>query len=101
MSWLGILFGLLCKTVEGSAGVSAYAQVFVFLSSAFVPTATMIAALRYFAEYQPITPIIDTLRYLFLGIGEARILETVLWLVGILIMGFVFSLLLFKKRIRK
>jgi len=100
MSWLGVLFGILCKTVESSASVPALAQILCFLSSAFAPTITMVAAFRYFAEYQPVTPIIDSLRYLFLGIGEARILEAALWLVGLLVLGFVFSLLAFKRRIK-
>ena len=98
MSWLGVMFGLLCKTVEGSASVPALAQILVFLSSAFAPTATMAAGFRHFAEYQPITPIVDTLRYLFLGIGEARTLEVILWITGLLTIGFVFSLLIFKRR---
>jgi len=101
MSWLGVLFGLLCKTVEGSAGIPALAQILVFLSSAFVPTATMVAAFRYFANYQPVTPIIDTLRYLFLGIGEARTLEALLWIGGLIVIGFAMSLLAFKRKIRK
>jgi len=101
MSWLGVLFGLLCKTVESSSGMSGLAQILVFLSSAFVPTATMVAAFRYFAEYQPVTPIIDTLRYLFLGIGEARTLEALLWIGGIIILGFVLSFLAFKRKIAK
>jgi len=101
MSWLGVLFGLLCKTVEGSAGVPALAQILVFLSSAFVPTVTMVAAFRYFANYQPVTPIIDTLRYLFLGIGEARYLEAFLWIGGLVILGFVMSLLAFRRKVKK
>ncbi|MCL2586827.1 MAG: ABC transporter permease [Firmicutes bacterium] len=101
MSWLGVMFGLLCKTVEGSAGVPMLAQILVFLSSAFVPTVTMVAAFRYFANYQPITPIIDTLRYLFLGIGEARTLEALLWIGGLVIVGFAMSVWAFKRKIRK
>jgi len=101
MSWLGVLFGLLCKTVEGSAGVPALAQILVFLSSAFAPTATMVVAFRHFAQNQPITPVIDTLRYLFLGMGEARTLEALLWIGGLVIIGFSMSLLAFKRKIKK
>ncbi|MCL2570753.1 MAG: ABC transporter permease, partial [Firmicutes bacterium] len=101
ISCLGVLFGLLCKTVEGSAGVPAVAQILVFLSSAFVPTITMVAAFRYFANYQPITPVIDTLRFLFLGVGEARTLEALLWLGGLIAIGFILSLVVFKRRLKK
>jgi len=101
MSWLGVLFGLLCKTVEGSAGVPALAQILVFLSSAFVPTATMVAAFRYFSNYQPVTPIIDTLRYLFLGMGELRILESLLWICGLIIFGFTMSIVAFNRKIKR
>jgi ABC-2 type transport system permease protein len=101
MSWLGVLFGLLSKSVESSAGIPAVAQILVFLSSAFVPTATMVAAFRYFASYQPVTTIIDTLRYLFLGLGEARTLEACLWILGLIALGFILSLLVFKKRIKR
>lgn len=100
VSWLGVLFGLLCKTVEGSAGVPAFAQILVFLSSAFAPTATMVAAFRYFANYQPVTPVIDTLRYLLLGIGETRALEAIFWVFGLFIVGYIFSAFAFKRRIK-
>jgi len=101
MSWFGVLFGLLCKSAEGASTVPALAQVFTFLSSAFAPTATMANGLRHFAEWQPVTPIIDTLRHLFLGVGTARGLETALWMVGIFVVGFVLSALAFKRRLKK
>ncbi|MCL2176743.1 MAG: ABC transporter permease [Firmicutes bacterium] len=101
ISWLGVLFGLLIKTVEGSTAVPGISQVLLFLSSAFVPTATMTRGLRTFANYQPATPIIDSLRYLFLGIGEIRLLEATLWIVGIFLVGFVLSLIAFRRRLRK
>lgn len=101
MSWLAVLFGLLVKTVEAASSVTMFAQIIAFLSSAFVPTATMPAAIRYFSEYQPVTPIVDTMRSLFLGVGEVRTLEVVLWLVGLFIIGFAFSVIAFNKRIKK
>ena len=101
MSWLGVLFGLLCKSVESSAVIPALAQIFTFLSSAFAPTFTMVAGFRHFAEWQPVTPIIDSLRFLFLGLGDGRFLEALLWMGGILVFGFVLSLLAFKRRLRK
>jgi len=100
MVWLSVLFGLLVKTIEGANFWSFIQQIFVFISSALVPTATMPAALRYFAEYQPISPIIDTLRSLFLGGGDARVLETILWSIGLLAIGYIFSLLAFKRKMK-
>jgi len=101
MSWLGVLFGLLCKSVESSAAVPSLAQIFTFLSSAFAPTITMVAGFRHFAQWQPVTPVIDTLRFLFLGMGEGRFLEALLWIGGLLVFGFVLSLLAFKRKLKK
>ncbi len=64
LTWLAVIPGLTAKSVEGSYMFS-YPLVFLpFLSSAFVPTATMPAALRIFAENQPVTSIVETLRAL-------------------------------------
>jgi ABC-2 type transport system permease protein len=64
LTWLAVIPGLTAKSVEGSSAFS-YPLVFLpFISSAFVPTATMPAAVRAFAENQPVTSIVNTLRAL-------------------------------------
>lgn len=67
ITWLFAALGLLARSVE-AAGNYGFALLFLpYLSSAFVPTETMPAALRWIADHQPITPIIETIRGLLLG----------------------------------
>jgi ABC-2 type transport system permease protein len=70
-----------------------------FLSSAIVPADTMAAGVRQFAQYQPFTPIIETLRKLLTGeaLGGNAIIAIV-WCLGIALVGYVWSLSTFKKR---
>lgn len=67
ISWLAAAIGLLVKSAE-AANAATFVIMFVpYVSSAFVPTRTMPAALQGFAEHQPVTPIIETLRALWMG----------------------------------
>jgi ABC-2 type transport system permease protein len=67
LSWLSVAFGLVAKSVETASNLPMFLVLLPFLGSGFVPTDSMPAALRWFAEYQPFTPIIETLRGLLLG----------------------------------
>ena len=65
LTWLAVIPGLTANSVEG-ASAFAYPLIFLpFISSAFVPTATMPGPVRAFAENQPVTSIVDTIRDLF------------------------------------
>ena len=65
LTWLAVIAGLTAKTVDGASAFS-YPLIFLpFISSAFVPTATMPGPVRAFAENQPVTPIVNTIRDLF------------------------------------
>jgi ABC-2 type transport system permease protein len=65
LTWIAVIAGLSAKTAEG-AGAFAYPIIFLpFISSAFVPTASMPAPVRAFAENQPVTSIVNTIRALF------------------------------------
>ena len=65
LTWIAVIAGLSAKTVEG-AGAFAYPIIFLpFISSAFVPTATMPGPVRAFADNQPVTSIVNTIRDLF------------------------------------
>jgi ABC-2 type transport system permease protein len=70
----------------------------LFLSSAFVPPASMPDPLRWFAEHQPFTPIIETLRGLLIGapIGDSGLLA-VLWCVVISVAGYVWAMRLYER----
>ncbi|MEV0414701.1 ABC transporter permease [Streptomyces sp. NPDC050448] len=97
--WLTVAMGLAAKTAE-SAGMSAVPLIMLpFLSSAFVPADSMGAGVRQFAEYQPFTPIIETLRGLLAGnpqSGDA--IAAVAWCLGIALLGYVWAVSTFKKR---
>src|SRR5476649_449004 len=67
LTWLAVIAGLSAKTVDG-AGAFSYPLIFLpFISSAFVPTTAMPGPVRAFAENQPMTSIINTIRDLLAG----------------------------------
>jgi len=98
-SWITVALGLAAKTPE-SAGMAAVPLILLpFLSSAIVPADTMAAGVRQFAEYQPFTPIIETLRGLLTGEPSAsKAIIAVAWCAGIALAGYLWSLATFKKR---
>jgi ABC-2 type transport system permease protein len=67
LTWLTVSFGLLAKTPAGANSLSLIPLFLPFISSAFVPTRSMPAGVRFFAANQPFTPIIDTIRGLLTG----------------------------------
>ncbi|MFE7800849.1 ABC transporter permease [Nocardia sp. NPDC057440] len=90
ISWIAVALGLVAKNPEAAGGLT-YAIMFIpYISSAFVQTSTMPGWLRGFAEYQPATPIVDTVRGL-LDSTETRHDATiaVFWCVGLAMIGFV------------
>ena len=65
LTWIAVLAGLSAKTVDGASAFS-YPLIFLpFISSAFVPTDSMPGPVAWFAQHQPVTSIVDTLRALF------------------------------------
>ena len=62
ISWLSVCLGLLANSAEAASGFTFFVLFLPYLSSAFVPTDTMPAALRAIADHQPITPTIETVR---------------------------------------
>jgi len=72
ITWLSVALGLSTKSVEAASNLPMPLIILPFLGSGFVPTATMPTVLRWFAEYQPFTPIMNTLRGLLLGTGIGR-----------------------------
>jgi ABC-2 type transport system permease protein len=101
LTWLAIIPGLTAKSVEGASAFS-YPLIFLpFLSSAFVPTQSMPGPVRWFAENQPVTSIVNTIRALFAGqpVG-GEIWVALAWCVGILAVAVVVSTVLYRRRIR-
>ncbi|WIG58798.1 MAG: Efflux ABC transporter, permease protein [Ktedonobacterales bacterium] len=98
LTWLAVIPGLTAKSVEG-ASAFAYPLIFLpFISSAFVPTATMPAVVRVFAENQPVTAIVDTVRSLLNSepIGN-EIWIALVWCVGITVVAYFFAVRAYKR----
>jgi ABC-2 type transport system permease protein len=98
LTWLCVAFGLVSKTVEAASNLPQPLVYLPFLGSGFVPTDSMPAGLRWFAEYQPFTPIMDTVRGLLLGtaIGNSAVIA-VAWCVGIALVGYVWAKKLYNR----
>lgn len=100
ISLLAVMCGLLSKTVEGSSGLMLPLFVLPFVSSGFVPVESMKGGLKWFAEVQPMTPIIDSFRALTLNLSLGNsLLIALAWCVGIIIVAFCFSIGIYKRRI--
>jgi ABC-2 type transport system permease protein len=101
ISWLSAAFGLLAKSPEAANGFTFVLMFLPYLSSAFVPTDTLPAALRGFAANQPVTPVIETLRGLWMGtpIGT-EVWWALAWCLGIGIIAFAGSSWLFRRKTR-
>ncbi|AXF55687.1 ABC transporter permease [Salicibibacter kimchii] len=98
ISWIFVVFGLLVKSVETANAITFPMLFLPYLSSAFVPTETMPSWIHAFAENQPMTPLIETLRGLLLGtpIGNHHWL-TIAWFGGLLIVSMSAATILFKR----
>jgi ABC-2 type transport system permease protein len=100
LTWMAVIPGLTANTVAGASAFS-YPLIFLpFLSSAFVPTDTMPGPVRWFAEHQPVTSIVNSIRNLFAGQpGGSDIWIALAWCVGILIVAYVFAMVIYRRRI--
>ncbi|GGS37819.1 ABC transporter permease [Streptomyces griseoviridis] len=100
LTWIAVIPGLSAGSVEG-AGAFAYPLIFLpFVSSAFVPTETMPGPVRWFAEHQPVTSIVDTVRDLFAQrpVGD-DIWTALLWCAGILVVAYAFAMAAYRRKI--
>ena len=99
LTWLAVIPGLSAKTADGASAFS-YPLIFLpFISSAFVPTATMPAPVRVFAEQQPVTSIVDAIRDLLTQqpVG-ADIWVALAWCVGLLVVAFALAMATYRRR---
>jgi ABC-2 type transport system permease protein len=100
LTWLAVIAGLSAKTVDGASAFS-YPLIFLpFISSAFVLTATMPGPVRAFAENQPVTSIVDTIRdfYTQQPVGT-DIWIALAWCVGILIVAYALAMAIYHRKI--
>lgn len=98
-TWLAIFCGLLAKTTEGAGAFSYILLFMVFISSGFTPIDTIAPGLRWFAEYQPMTPIIETMRSILTNgtVGESAWIA-VGWCLGLLVVSYFLAVRVYKKR---
>ena len=100
LTWIAVIPGLTAKSVDGVSAFS-YPLIFLpFISSAFVPTHSMPGPVRAFAEHQPVTSIVNTIRDLFAQQPiSADIGIALAWCVGILTVAYVFAVVTYRRRI--
>lgn len=100
LTWLAVIPGLTASTMEGASAFSYPLMFLPFLSSAFVPTASMPGPVRAFAEHQPVTSIVDAIRALFAGtpVGS-EIWIALAWCVGILAVTYVFAMRIYHRKV--
>ena len=100
LTWLAVIAGLLANTVDGASAFS-YPLIFLpFISSAFVPTDSMPGPVAAFAEHQPVTAIVDTIRALFAQqpVGNAMWIALI-WLVAVLFAAQLLAVLAYRRQL--
>ena len=101
LSWLAAIVGIVTNSAEGASSLSAVAIILPYLSSGFVPAETLPKVLRVFAEYQPMTSVIDAMRNAFLGkpLDVQLLILALAWCVGLTIVFYIVAVVLLKKRL--
>lgn len=100
LTWLAVIAGLSAKSVDG-AGAFSYPLIFLpFISSAFVPTESMPTAVRVFAENQPVTSIVNTIRALLSESPiETEIWVALAWCLITLVITYLFAIRIYKRKV--
>ncbi|MFW0788099.1 ABC transporter permease [Gordonia sp. CPCC 205333] len=98
ITWIAVGMGIAAKSVESASNTPMILLLLPFLSSGFVPTDSMPSAIAWFAAHQPFTPFIETVRALLLGTPMgSNAFQTVLWCIGLSVVGYVWSMRLYNK----
>ncbi|MFI6261829.1 ABC transporter permease [Micromonospora sp. NPDC051006] len=92
ITWLSVALGMVTKSVETASNLPMPLMLLPFLGSGFVPTDSMPTGLRWFAEYQPFTPVMETLRGLLVGgpIGSSGT-QALAWCAGITLLSYLWA----------
>jgi ABC-2 type transport system permease protein len=100
LTWLAVVAGLSAKSVDGAAAFSYPLVLLPFISSAFVLTESMPGPVRAFAEHQPVTSIVDTVRDLLTGqpVG-GDIWAALAWTVGLLAVAYTLAMASYRRRL--
>jgi ABC-type polysaccharide/polyol phosphate export systems, permease component len=99
LTWIAVIPGITAKSMEGASSFSYILLFLPFLSSAFVPTATMPTVVRIFAENQPVTSIVESIRLLLNSqpVGN-DIWIALAWCVGITVVAYIFAIRVYKRK---
>jgi ABC-2 type transport system permease protein len=100
LTWVAVCLGLLASSPSAASGYGFGLQFLPYVSSAFVPVATMPHALRVVAENQPVTPVTDTVRAWLLGWPGADPWVALAWCVGLLVVSRTLAVVLFRRAAR-
>lgn len=100
LTWVAVIAGLSAKTPDG-AGAFSYPIIFLpFISSAFVPTESMPGPVRWFAENQPVTSIVNSIRALFAQQPvSSDIWVALAWCAGILVVAYAAAMVVYRRKI--
>ncbi len=98
LTWLAVIPGLTATSADGASGFAYPLMLLPFVSSAFVPTGTMPGPVRAFAEHQPVTAIVDTIRRLLAEQPVGSDIWVALgWCVAILVVAYLAAMAKFRK----
>jgi ABC-2 type transport system permease protein len=99
ISWLAVAMGMQSKSVETASNLPLLLVILPMLGSGFVPTGSMPVWLQWFAQYQPFTPFIETIRGLLLGtpLGWNPLLA-IGWGVAIAVAGYAWSMVIYERK---
>jgi len=99
LTWIAVLAGLSAKSVDGASAFSYPIILLPFISSAFVPTESMPGLVRGFAENQPVTPIVETIRALLSNQPAGNEIWIALsWCIGIMLVAYILAMRVYKSR---
>ena len=98
LTWVSVALGLVSKSVETASNLPMPLMLLPFFGSGFVPTGSMPEPLRWFADNQPFTPIMETVRRLLLGgdIGSGG-LVAIAWCIAITLVGYLSAMRLYDR----
>ena len=101
LSWMAVTVGILSKSPQGASSLSSLAIVLPYLSSGFVPTEHLPPLLRTFAQHQPMTPVIDSLRDALAGhpADMGLLAAAFLWCILLSSVFYAASVLLLRKKL--
>ena len=100
LTWLAVIPGLSAKSPDGAGAFSYPLILLPFISSAFVPTATMPGPVRAFAVHQPVTSIVNSIRLLLAQQPVSTgIWIAIAWMIGIVVLAYVCAMAIYRRKI--